>query len=84
MVYSETEAIMRTVYIRFLSPDDRTRGFYELATRARIGSLPGELYQIPVDGLKFLDDKGIGYRRATDAEVKAAHDQVRNPAPSVL
>jgi hypothetical protein len=31
-----------------------------------------------------LDDQHIAYRRATDAEVKAAHDQVRNPTPAVL
>lgn len=75
---------MQTMYVKFLSPEDRVRGFYELATRSRIASLPGEVYQIPLEGLKLLEDQGIGYRRATDAEVKAAHDQVRNPTPAVL
>ena len=75
---------MHTIYVKFLSGEDRTRGFFELATRARISSLPGEVYQIPMESLKLLDDKGIGYRRATDVEVKQAHDQVRNPAPSLL
>ena len=60
------------------------RGFFELATRARISSLPGEIYQVPIEALRLLDDQHIGYRRATDAEVKAAHDQVRNPTPAVL
>jgi hypothetical protein len=50
-----------------------------LATRARIGSLPGEIYQVPIETLLILEDQRIGYRRATDAEVKAAHDQVRRP-----
>jgi hypothetical protein len=75
---------MQTVFIRFASRDDRVRGFYELATKARIGSFPDEVYQVPVEALKLLDDRHIAYRRATDAEVKAAHDQVRNPAPAVL
>ncbi|MGO9464268.1 MAG: hypothetical protein ACLQVF_08945 [Isosphaeraceae bacterium] len=75
---------MHTVFIKFTSHDDRVRGFYELATRARVGSFPDEIYQVPVDALKLLDNQLIAYRRATDAEVKAAHDQVRNPAPSVL
>lgn len=75
---------MQTVFIRFNSAGDRTRGFYELATRARVSSLPGEVYQVPIDALKMLDDQHIGYRRATDVEVQAAHDQVRNPSPAVL
>ena len=75
---------MQTVFIKFTSQDDRVRGFYELATRARVGSLPGEVYQVPLDALRVLDDQHIGYRRATDDEVKAAHDQVRNPTPAVL
>jgi hypothetical protein len=75
---------MQTAFIRFSTQEDRVRGFYELATRAHISSLPGEVYQIPIDALRLLDDQHIAYRRATDAEVKAAHDQVRNPAPAVL
>jgi hypothetical protein len=75
---------MQTVFIRFLSEDDRTRGFYELARRARVSSLPGQVYQVPIDALRLLEAQHINYRRATDAEVKAAHDQVRNPSPAVL
>lgn len=75
---------MQTVFIRFSTHDDRVRGFYELATRAQISSLPGEVYQVPIDALRVLDDQHVAYRRATDDEVKAAHDQVRNPAPAVL
>ena len=75
---------MQTVFIRFATQEDRVRGFYELATRSRIGSFPGEIYQVPLAALRILDDKHIAYRRATDAEVKAAHDQVRNPTPAVL
>jgi hypothetical protein len=74
---------MQTVYIKFLTHEDRVRGFFELATRSRIGSLPGEVYQVPLDALQILNDQRIGYRRATDSEVKAANDQVRNPASTL-
>jgi hypothetical protein len=76
--------LMQTVFIKFTSQEDRARGFYELATRAHLSSLPGEVYQVPIEALRLLDDQHIGYRRATDVEVKAAHDQVRNPTPAVL
>lgn len=75
---------MQTVFIKFSTEDERARGFYELATRARVGSLPGEIYQVPIDALRLLDDQHISYRRATDAEVTAAHDQIRNSTPAVL
>lgn len=75
---------MQTVYIKFLTEDDRTRGFFEMAKQTRIGSLPGKVYQIPLGGLQILDDMHIGYRRASDTEVKEAHDQVRNPSAAVL
>ncbi|MBL8795305.1 MAG: hypothetical protein JNM56_15475 [Planctomycetia bacterium] len=74
---------MQTIHIKFLTPDDRVRGFYELVTRSRVGSLPGEVYQVPLDALAGLDRQHIGYRRATDAEVRDAHDQIRNPSPSL-
>jgi hypothetical protein len=75
---------MQTIYVKFLTEKDRARGFFEAATRSRIGSLPGEIYHIPLETTKLLDDLHIGYRRATDTEVRAAHDQVRNPSASVL
>jgi hypothetical protein len=39
---------------------------------------------VPLEALRLLDDLHVAYRRATDDEVKAAHDQVRNPTPAVL
>ena len=75
---------MQTVYIKFLTEADRTRGFFELAKRSRIGSLPGQVYQVPREALQILEALHIDYRRATDAEVKDAHDQVRNPSAAVL
>jgi hypothetical protein len=75
---------MQTVYIKFLTEQDRVKGFYQLATRARVGSLPDQVYQAPIEALKLLDEKHIAYRRATDVEVKDAHDKVRNPSATVL
>jgi hypothetical protein len=75
---------MQTVFIKFATHDDRVRGFFELATKARVGSFPDEIYQVPVEALELLDNQSIAYHRVTDAEVQAAHDQVRNPAPSLL
>jgi hypothetical protein len=75
---------MQTVFIRFLTQEDRVRGFYELATRSRFSSLPGEIYQVPIEALRLLESQHIAYRRATDAEVKAAHDQVPNPSLAAL
>jgi gamma-glutamylcyclotransferase (GGCT)/AIG2-like uncharacterized protein YtfP len=75
---------MQTTYIKFLTEKDRAQGFLELARKSRIASFPGEVYQVPQEALKLLDDIHIAYRRATDTEVKEAHDQVRNPSPSVL
>lgn len=75
---------MPTIFIQFLTQEDRVRGFYELATRARINSLPGETYQVPIEALRLLEEQHIAYRRATDAEGKEAHDQIQNPAPAVL
>ena len=75
---------MQTMFIKFLTEEDRAKGFYELATRANISSLPGNIYQIPLSALTLLDKQQIPYRRATDDEVKSAHDQVRNSAPTIL
>ena len=75
---------MQTVYIKFLTDTDRARGFFELAKRSRVGSLPGQVYQVPLEALQILEDLHIDYRRATDVEVKDAHDQVRNPSAAVL
>lgn len=67
---------MQTVYIKFLTEADRVRGFFELAKHSRIGSLPGQVYQVPREALQILEEIHTDYRRATDAEVKDAHDQV--------
>jgi hypothetical protein len=75
---------MQSVFIRFVTEEDRVRGFATLAKRARISSLPGQVYQVPLDGLGLLESEHINYRRATDDEVKAASDQVRNPIAPVL
>ena len=75
---------MQTVFIRFVTDDDRARAFTTLAKQGRISSLPGQVYQVPIEGLQLLEAAHIKYRRAMDAEVKAANDQIRNPAAQVL
>jgi hypothetical protein len=69
---------MQNVFIRFVREEDRVRGFATMAKQSRISSLPGQVYQVPIDGLKLLESEHINYRRATDDEGKAANDQVRN------
>ena len=75
---------MQSIFIRFVTEEDRVRGFATLAKRSQISSLPGQVYQVPIEGLRILESERVGYRRATDDEVKAANDQVRNPAAPVL
>ena len=75
---------MQTVYIKFISQEHREKGFYELVTHARVASFPGHLYQVPISALALLEKENIGFRRATDAEIRSAHDQVRNPSPALL
>jgi len=67
--YFGEDDVMQTIHIKFLTENDRVRGFFELATRSRIGSLPGQVYQVPLDAMRILDGMHIGYRRASDTEV---------------
>ena len=64
---------MQTVYVKFLTEAARAKGFFELAKHSGIGSLPGQVYQVPLAALPILDEIHIDYRRATDAEVKTAY-----------
>jgi hypothetical protein len=75
---------MKTIYIKFNSRAEQVRGFYQLATRAWVTSLPDEIYKVPIDSLQILDNQYISYRRATDEEVAKAHDKIRNPFAFVL
>ena len=72
---------MQTVFIRFATEEDRVRGFYQLATRFRIGSFPGQIYQVPLEALRILDEQHITYRRATDAVIKTRGVKVLPPNP---
>jgi hypothetical protein len=64
---------MQSVFIRFVSGEDRIRGFAALAKRSQISSLPRQVYQVPIDGVGLLESEHISYRRATDPEVMAAN-----------
>lgn len=75
---------MNSLFIKFLTREHQVRGYYLLATRARVSSLPDDIYQVPIQALDLLNAERVAFRRATDAEVQAAHDQVRNPTPAIL
>ena len=68
---------MQIAYIKFNSREDQIRGFYELAIKAQVTSLPGGVYAVPWKALSLLDAENISYRRATDAEVPLKHGTIR-------
>jgi hypothetical protein len=76
--------VMRSVYIKFLTEEDRVQGLFETAKHGRIASLPGEVYQVPRTVLGLLKDLHINYRQATEIEVKYAQDHLRAPSISEL
>jgi hypothetical protein len=67
---------METVCIKFLNETDLARGFFEPAKRSRIGSLPGQVYQVPLTALEIFQETHLEYRRATEDAVRHSHDQV--------
>ncbi len=75
---------MQLAYIKFNSREDQIRGFYELATKAQVTSLPGGVYAVPWQSLSLLDEQKISYRRATDAEVPLKHGAIRDPVTPLL
>ncbi len=75
---------MKLAYIKFNNRENQVRGFYELATKAKVISLPNGLYSVPFKSLELLDAQNISYRRATDQEVIEANGQIRNPAALIL
>lgn len=75
---------MQTVYIKFTTENDRVRGFYELAKQTGIGSMPGKVYQVSQEALRVLENLHVDFRQASDAEIKDAHDQVRNSSAAAL
>ena len=60
---------MNTIYIKFNSREHQIRGYYELATRASVSSLPDGIYIVPVKALSILDDQHIAYSRISNPEV---------------
>jgi hypothetical protein len=81
---SVKESCMQIAYIKFNSREDQVRGFYELATKAQVASLPGGVYAVPWKALSLLDEQNISYRRATDAEVPLKHGSIRTPVAPLL
>ncbi len=75
---------MEIAYIKFNRREDQVRGFFELATKAQVTSLPGGVYAVPWKALSLLDAENISYRRATDAEVPLKHGAIRSPIAPLL
>jgi len=75
---------MQIAYIKFNSREDQVRGFYELATKAQVTSLPDGVYAVPWKALSLLDAEHIAYRRATDAEVPLKYGTIRTHVAPVL
>ncbi len=50
------------VRIKFKTKRDQVKGFYQLATKGRVRSLPDDIFEIASRYLKILDDAGIAYK----------------------
>lgn len=72
------------IYIKFNSRQDQVDGFYELATKAKVISLPDGIYAIGVESLQLLDAKKISYTYVTDEELESVNDKIRNPLTVIL
>ncbi len=53
---------MEIAYIKSNSREDQVRGFYELATKAQVTSVPGGVYAVSWKALSLLDAENISYR----------------------
>lgn len=68
------------VRIRFLSERDEVKGFYLLATRARLRGLPDGVYEIAKAYLSLLEQRSIKYTIISPTDVKLDKAQAaRNP-----
>ena len=68
------------VRIRFVSEQDEERGFYLLATHARLRGLPNGFYEISKPCLTLLDQHSIKYTVIPPAEIATDDAQAaRNP-----
>jgi hypothetical protein len=75
---------MSLVYIRFFNRDDEAAGLVQLARHTRVDALPGGLYVVRSDDLRWLDEAGLNYRRATESELGSASEGIRDPAAAHL
>jgi len=68
------------VRIRFASEQDEERGFYLLATQARLRGLPNGVYEISKPCLELLDQHSIKYAVIPPSEIVTNDAQAaRNP-----
>jgi hypothetical protein len=67
------------VRIKFSSEPDEVKGFYLLATKARVRGLPGGVYEVAKAELALLDQQSVQYVVIPPSEKAADEAQaVRN------
>ena len=49
------------VKIKFKTKEDRIKGFYELATKGMVRSLPNSIFEIADQYLRMLDEANVAY-----------------------
>ena len=63
---------MGEVYIKFDTRQAEEDGTEALAVRTRVNFYRGHVYSVPEEELRWLDEAGVPYRRASEVEVEAA------------
>lgn len=56
--------------IKFGTREEEAKAVAGLGDRFRVHHFKGRIYSVPSDGLIWLDETGIPYVQATDAEVE--------------
>jgi hypothetical protein len=65
---------MSLAYIKFSDRDGEAEGIHILARRSPVTRFRDRVYRVQEDDLHRLEEAGIGYRRATEAEIEVARD----------
>ena len=71
------------VKIRFSSRGDAVKGYYLLATQARVRSLRGGLYEITRPRLALLDQHAVKYVVISPAEAALDEAQAVRNSPTI-
>ena len=71
------------VRIRFSSRQDQVKGFYVLATNARLRGLPNGVYEISKPCLELLDQHSIKYAVIPPSEANLDEAEAVRNSPTV-